>query len=111
MGTSGRWLKLQLTTTVLDGLLFPPPRPPGAGAFPPRPPRPRAEGVMSRLLWELNSAKAATRAAVRLAVVSEPAADDFVNYNAVSELGLGAGESVPATEDGGPPTITCTSAS
>lgn len=66
---------------------------------------------MSRLLWELNSAKAATRAAVRLAIVSEPAADDFVNYNAVSELGLGAGDTVPSTEDGGPPTITCTSAS
>ena len=66
---------------------------------------------MSRLLWELNSAKAATRAAVRLAIVSEPAADDFVNYNAISELGLGAGDTVPSTEDGGPPTITCTSAS
>lgn len=66
---------------------------------------------MSRLLWELNSAKAATRAAARLAVVSEPAADDFVDYNAVADLGLGAGDTVPSTENGGPPTITCTSTS
>lgn len=66
---------------------------------------------MSRLLWELNSAKAATRAAARLAVVSPPAANTFVNYDATlsGTLGLAAGDPVPSTENGGPPTITCTS--
>ena len=60
---------------------------------------------MSRLLWELNSAKAATRAAVRLAVVSTPVAQDLANYNAVTSLGIAAGSPVPA---GALPTYTCT---
>lgn len=66
---------------------------------------------MARLLWELNSAKAATRAAARLAVVSQPAAGVLVDYNAVTTLGLAAGDTVPSTENGGPPTVTCTSSS
>lgn len=67
---------------------------------------------MARLMWELNSAKAATRAAVRLAVVSAPAAQTFVNYDAtIAPLNLAPGDPVPSTEDGGPPTITCTSTS
>ena len=66
---------------------------------------------MTRLMWELNSAKAATRAAVRLAIVSEPAAADLVGYNAITTLGLAAGDTVPSTENGGPPTISCTSTS
>ena len=65
---------------------------------------------MARLMWELNSAKAATRAAARLAVVSAPAAQTFVDYDAMT-LGLSPGDTVPSTEDGGPPTITCTSSS
>lgn len=64
---------------------------------------------MARLMWELNSAKAATRAAARLAVVSSPVADTFADYDAMSELSLAAGSTVPSTENGGPPTITCTS--
>lgn len=66
---------------------------------------------MARLMWELNSAKAATRAAVRLAVVSAPAAQTLVNYDATSALGLSPGTPVPSTENGGPPTITCGSTS
>lgn len=66
---------------------------------------------MARLMWELNSAKAATRAAARLAVVSAPAAQTLVNYDAMTALGLAAGQQVPSTENGGPPTITCSSTS
>lgn len=62
---------------------------------------------MARLMWELNSAKAATRAAARLAVVSAPAAQTLVSYDAMTSLGLTAGTQVPSTENGGPPTITC----
>lgn len=61
---------------------------------------------VSRLLWELNSAKAATRAAVRLAVVSMPIADDLADYDAVTSLGLPAGSNVPVSA--GVPTYTCT---
>lgn len=64
---------------------------------------------IARLLWELNSAKAATRAAARLAVVSAPAAQDFVNYDATVALSLAPGDPVPSTENGGPDPITCTS--
>lgn len=64
---------------------------------------------MARLMWELNSAKAATRAAVRLAAVSEPAAATFVDYDATTALSLNPGDPVPAAGAGGPDTITCTS--
>jgi Flp pilus assembly protein TadG len=65
---------------------------------------------MARLMWELNSAKAATRAAARLAVVSEPVANELVDYDAMAApLSLPAGSIVPSTENGGPPTVTCTS--
>jgi Flp pilus assembly protein TadG len=62
---------------------------------------------VARLLWEVNSAKAATRAAARYAAVNQPVAQDLVNFNAVTTLGLAAGEPVPASSVG---TYTCTSA-
>ena len=64
---------------------------------------------ISRLLWELNSAKAATRAAVRMAVVSSPVAEDLVDYDAITALGLAAGSPVPVSA--GIPTYTCTGTS
>lgn len=60
---------------------------------------------MSRLLWEVNSAKASTRAAVRLAAVIEPAATELVDYDAVTELGMAGGSPVTAADVG---TYTCT---
>lgn len=65
---------------------------------------------MARLMWELNSAKAATRAAARLAVVSEPAAATFVDFDAtVSPYNLTPGDPIPTSGASAPPTITCTS--
>lgn len=52
---------------------------------------------MSRLLWEVNSCKAATRAAARYAVVNQPASQDLVDFNAVTSLNMYAGDSVPAS--------------
>ena len=61
---------------------------------------------MSRLAWELNSAKAAARAGARLAVVSSPVATQLANYDAVSTLSLPGGASVP---EGSVPDYICTS--
>jgi len=61
---------------------------------------------MSRLAWELNSAKAAARAGARLAVVSLPVATQLADYDAVSTLGLPGGSAVPA---GAVPDYVCTS--
>lgn len=61
---------------------------------------------MSRMLWEVNAAKAATRAAVRLAAVSPPAAQELVNFDAVTAIGLVAGTPVAADDVA---TYTCTS--
>lgn len=52
---------------------------------------------MSRLLWEVSSCKAATRAAARYAVVHPPASADLAGFDAVTTLGLYAGDSVPAS--------------
>lgn len=52
---------------------------------------------ISRMLWEVGSCKAATRAAARYAVVHAPASADLVGFNAVTTLGLYAGDSVPAS--------------
>lgn len=61
---------------------------------------------LSRLAWEMNSARAATRAGVRLAVVLAPAASTLVNYNATGTYG--AGQVVPADATGvGPFTCRC----
>lgn len=57
---------------------------------------------VARLLWELNTAKAGTRAATRYAVTSDPAAAALVNY--VSPLPGGT----PVT-DADVATYTCTS--
>src|SRR5690606_40750379 len=51
---------------------------------------------MARLAWELNSAKAATRAGARLAVVSRPVSDDLNGFDAIAELGIPGGQPVPA---------------
>lgn len=50
---------------------------------------------MARLAWEFNSAKAATRAGARLAIVSPPAVSQLVNFNAVSTCSLPGGSNVP----------------
>jgi len=52
---------------------------------------------ISRLLWEVNSCKAATRAAARYLAVQPPASQDLVNFDAVSKLSMYAGESIPAS--------------
>jgi len=52
---------------------------------------------ISRLLWEVNSCKAATRAAARYAVVHTPTSADLVNFDAVTSLGLYAGDPIPAS--------------
>lgn len=51
---------------------------------------------VSRLLWEVASCKAATRAAARYAAVQDPLAEGLRNFNAVSDLGLYAGDPIPA---------------
>jgi Flp pilus assembly protein TadG len=53
---------------------------------------------ISRLLWEVNSCKAGTRAAARYAIVHQPASTDLVNFDATSSgtLNLFAGDPVPA---------------
>jgi Flp pilus assembly protein TadG len=61
---------------------------------------------MARYAWEFNSAKAGTRAAARLAIVTSPVVNELVNYDAVTALGLPGGSSVPV---GSVPTYTCTS--
>jgi len=52
---------------------------------------------ISRLLWEVNSCKAGTRAAVRYAVVQQPASQDLINFDGVTTLGMYAGETMPAS--------------
>jgi Flp pilus assembly protein TadG len=53
---------------------------------------------ISRLLWEVNSCKAGTRAATRYAIVHQPASTDLVNFDATSSgtLNLYAGDTIPA---------------
>ena len=64
---------------------------------------------ISRLLWEVNSCKAGTRAAARYAIVHQPASSDLVNFDATSSgtLNLYAGDPVPASAVAA---HTCTSA-
>lgn len=64
---------------------------------------------MARYAWEFNSAKAASRAGARLAVVTPPAVAQLVDYDAIAELGLGGGSVIPA--DSGPPDYVCNSTS
>lgn len=52
---------------------------------------------VSRLLWEVSSCKAATRAAARYAIVHAPASQALVNFDAVTTLSLYAGDSIPAS--------------
>lgn len=63
---------------------------------------------MSRLAWELNSAKAAARAGARLAVVSSPVATQLANYDAVA-LGVPGGQPVLEGSAAAPPDYVCTS--
>jgi Flp pilus assembly protein TadG len=62
---------------------------------------------VARLLWEANSIKAGTRAAVRYAVVHQPAATNLIDFDAVTSLGYAGGAAIPASVIG---TYTCTSA-
>lgn len=62
---------------------------------------------MSRLAWELNSAKAAARAGARMAVVSLPAVQQLADFDAVGTLSLPGGDPVP---EGSVPDYRCTSA-
>jgi len=52
---------------------------------------------VSRLLWEVDSCKAATREAARYAAVNPPASADLVNFDAVTTLSLYAGDPIPAS--------------
>lgn len=61
---------------------------------------------MSRLAWEMNSAKAAARAGARLAVVSNPVVTQLVDYDAIASLSLPGGSTVP---EGSIPDYVCTS--
>jgi hypothetical protein len=61
---------------------------------------------LSRLAWEVNAAKAATRAGVRQAVVTQPAASALVNYDATGDYI--PGDPVPAGASGVGP-YDCTS--
>jgi Flp pilus assembly protein TadG len=64
---------------------------------------------MGRFAWELNSAKAATRAGARLAVVSTMVSQTYANYDATAH-GYYAGEAMPANPSGlGGNVDTCTS--
>jgi hypothetical protein len=60
---------------------------------------------MARLAWEINSAKAATKAGARYAVVSLPVTDWFDSFDAVAAAG-GNGLAVPDQ-----PPITCNNTS
>ncbi|MGE5566490.1 MAG: TadE/TadG family type IV pilus assembly protein [Parcubacteria group bacterium] len=61
---------------------------------------------ISRLLWEVSSCKAATRAATRYAVVNQPAAQVLVDFDAVATLNMYAGDPIPVGAVGA---YTCTS--
>lgn len=51
----------------------------------------------ARFAWEFNSAKAAARAGARLAAVSPPVVQEFVNFDAVNgPLALAGGSSLPS---------------
>jgi len=54
---------------------------------------------VSRMLWEVNSCKAATRAAARYAAVHPPMSQDLVNFDATdtATLNLYPGDPVPAS--------------
>lgn len=53
---------------------------------------------VSRLLWEVNSCKAATRAAARYLSVQPPLSQDLVGFDAVTSLGLYAGQTLSASD-------------
>jgi Flp pilus assembly protein TadG len=68
---------------------------------------------MGRFAWEINSAKAATRAGARVAVVTEAVSQSFADYDAVSD-GYFAGQDMsdPPPAGANPPqTDVCTSSS
>lgn len=61
---------------------------------------------MARFAWEFNSEKAAARAGARYAVVSQPAVQELISFDAVSKCGIAGGEFIP---NGTVSDFTCTS--
>lgn len=64
---------------------------------------------MARLVYEVNSAKAAARRGARVAVVSLPAVSQLINFDAITACSIPGGQPIPENAPCVPADSVCTS--